>query len=141
METLQKSKIIKVISKKLVRKAIEMLRNLAEKDESKEEKDGNIGDDTKEVDFNENREVVETDNDNLLLMPQTDILLLRTPELLIRQPSPMRAGTTMTLAPRRETATTRRKIPRGGRRGRAITRLKTETTKTKNTMKMTTKRA
>ena len=31
-ETLQESKIIKVISKKLVRKAIEMLRKLAEKD-------------------------------------------------------------------------------------------------------------
>ena len=31
-ETLQESKIIKVIPKKLVRKAIEMLRKLAEKD-------------------------------------------------------------------------------------------------------------
>ena len=34
-ETLQESKIIKFISKKLVRKAIEMLRKLAENDESK----------------------------------------------------------------------------------------------------------
>ena len=34
-ETLQESKIIKVISKKLVSKSIEMLRNLAEKDKSK----------------------------------------------------------------------------------------------------------
>ena len=32
METLQESKIIKVVSKKLVKKAIEMLRKLAEKD-------------------------------------------------------------------------------------------------------------
>ena len=38
-ETLQESKIIKVISKKLARKAIEILRKLAENDESKEEKD------------------------------------------------------------------------------------------------------
>ena len=34
-ETLQKSKSIKVTSKKLVRKVIEMLHKLAEKDESK----------------------------------------------------------------------------------------------------------
>ena len=34
-ETLQESKIIKFIYKKLVSKVIEMLRNLAEKDESK----------------------------------------------------------------------------------------------------------
>ena len=37
--TLQESKIIKVVSKKLVSKAIEILRKLVEKDESKEEKD------------------------------------------------------------------------------------------------------
>ena len=43
-ETLQESKIIKVISKKLVRKAIDMLRKLAEKDESKKEKDDKIDD-------------------------------------------------------------------------------------------------
>ena len=34
-KTLQESKIIKVISKKLVRKAIYMLRKLADKDDSK----------------------------------------------------------------------------------------------------------
>ena len=48
-ETLQESKIIKVISKKLVRKAIEMLRKLADKGEAKEEKDDVNNDDTKEV--------------------------------------------------------------------------------------------
>ena len=52
-ETLQESKIIKVISKKLVRKAIEMMCKLAEKDESKKDKDDKIYDDTKEVDINE----------------------------------------------------------------------------------------
>ena len=58
-DTLQESKIIKVISKKLVRKAIEMLRKLAEKDEYKEEKDNDIDKDTKELDINKNGEVVE----------------------------------------------------------------------------------
>ena len=53
--TLQESKIIKVISKKLVRKAIEMLRKLAEKGQSKKEKDDKIDDETKEVEINENR--------------------------------------------------------------------------------------
>ena len=43
-ETLQESNIIKVIPKKLVRKAIEILRKLAEKDESKKEKDDDIDD-------------------------------------------------------------------------------------------------
>ena len=61
-ETLQESKIIKVISKKLVRKAIEMLHKLAEKDESKKEKDNDIDNDTKEVEAKENREVADTDN-------------------------------------------------------------------------------
>ena len=45
-ETLQESKIIKFTSKKLVRKAIEMLRKLAEKGEPKNEKDDNIDDET-----------------------------------------------------------------------------------------------
>ena len=67
METLQDSKIIKVISKKLVSKAIEMLRKLLEKDESKREKDNDIEDETKEVDINDNREAVETDNDKLVV--------------------------------------------------------------------------
>ena len=48
-ETLQESKIVKVKSKKLVSKAIEMLRKLAEKDESKEGKDDDIDKKTKEV--------------------------------------------------------------------------------------------
>ena len=51
METLQESKIIKFISKNLVRKAIEMLHKLAEKDESEKDKDGGIDDDTKEVEM------------------------------------------------------------------------------------------
>ena len=67
METLQESNIIKVISKKLVRKAIEMLRKLAEKDESKEDKNDSIDDDTKDVDINKNREVIETENDELVV--------------------------------------------------------------------------
>ena len=62
-ETLQESKIIKVISKKLVRKAIEMLQKLAEKDEYKKEKDDDIDDETKEVEINK---VAETDNDELV---------------------------------------------------------------------------
>ena len=64
-ETLQKSKIIKVVSKNLVRKAIEMLQKLAEKDESKEEKDDNNYQYTKKVEINENRKVLETENDKL----------------------------------------------------------------------------
>ena len=57
-ETLQESKIIKVISKKLVKKAIEIIRKLAEMEESNKEKENNIGNETKEVEINENREVV-----------------------------------------------------------------------------------
>ena len=41
-ETLHESKIIKVISKKLVRKAIDILHKLAEKEKSKKEKDDGI---------------------------------------------------------------------------------------------------
>ena len=52
-EILHKSKIINVISKKLVRKAIEMMLKLAEKDESKKEKDGDLYNKTKEVETNE----------------------------------------------------------------------------------------
>ena len=44
-----------------------MLCKLAEKDESKKEKDDDIDDEIKEMDINENREVVETDNDNLVV--------------------------------------------------------------------------
>ena len=63
-DTLQESKIINVISKKLLRKATEMLRKLAGKEKSKKEKDDGIDDDTKEVDINE---VAETDNDELVV--------------------------------------------------------------------------
>eukprot|EP00568_Trieres_chinensis_P012814 CAMPEP_0183294442 /NCGR_PEP_ID=MMETSP0160_2-20130417/2785_1 /TAXON_ID=2839 ORGANISM="Odontella Sinensis, Strain Grunow 1884" /NCGR_SAMPLE_ID=MMETSP0160_2 /ASSEMBLY_ACC=CAM_ASM_000250 /LENGTH=823 /DNA_ID=CAMNT_0025455773 /DNA_START=95 /DNA_END=2566 /DNA_ORIENTATION=+ len=59
-ETLQESKIIKVISKKLVRKAIEMLRKLAEKDDEEPEKDG---DKTKEAEIDADGNVVEVDED------------------------------------------------------------------------------
>ena len=41
-ETLQESNIIKVVSKKLVRKAIEMLHKLSEKNKYKKEKDDGI---------------------------------------------------------------------------------------------------
>ena len=51
-ETLQEYNIIKVIFKKPVRKAIEKLHKLAEKDESKKEKDGDIDAKTKEVEIN-----------------------------------------------------------------------------------------
>ena len=64
-ETLQDSNIIKVIYKKLVRKTIEILRKLAEKDESKKVKDEDIVDVTKEAEINENGEVEETENDEL----------------------------------------------------------------------------
>ena len=46
-ETLQESKIINITSKKLLEKAVEVLHKLAEKDESKEEKDDNIDNETK----------------------------------------------------------------------------------------------
>ena len=65
-ETLQESKIIKVVSKKLVRKAIGMLRKLSEREESKKEKDDDIDNKTKEVEINKNGEVAETDNDELV---------------------------------------------------------------------------
>ena len=48
-ETLQESKIIKVIYNNLVRKSIEIMCKLVEKDESKEEKDNVIEDENKEV--------------------------------------------------------------------------------------------
>ena len=51
-ETLKESKIIKVTSKKLVKNTIDMLRKLAEKEESKKEKGGNIHNGTKEVKIN-----------------------------------------------------------------------------------------
>ena len=50
--TLQDYKIIKVISKKLVRKAVDIMYKIVEKDESKEEKYSDIDDNTKEVDSN-----------------------------------------------------------------------------------------
>ena len=72
-ETLQDSKIAKVISKNLVRKAIEIMRKLAEKDESKKDKDNNnIDDKTKEVEINDNREVAETENYELVVDATND---------------------------------------------------------------------
>ena len=71
-ETLHESKIIKVISKELVRKAIEMLRKLADKEKSKEEKDENIYDETTEVDIKDNEEVAETDNAKLVVDAAND---------------------------------------------------------------------
>ena len=68
-ETLQESKIIKVTSKKIVMTAIQMLRKLAEKDEYKKEKDGNIDNYTKEVEINE---VTETYNDELVFDAAND---------------------------------------------------------------------
>ena len=140
METLQESKIIKVISKKLVRKAIEMLCKLAEKDKSNKEKDDDIENETKEVGIDKNREVVEMDNDELVVdaannasSPQEFHILPR-----LRQPLPRRAGTTTTWAPRTMTTTTRQTIPKGGRGG-AILQSKTATTKTTKMTKITTK--
>ena len=66
-ETLQESKTIKVIYKKLVRKAIEMLRKISEKDESKEDKYVNIDNKTNEVDIKENGEVVKMENRKLVV--------------------------------------------------------------------------
>ena len=69
-ETLQESKIIKVIYKKIVSKGDEMLRKLAEKYKSKEEKDDDIYNETKEVEINENGEfieVVESESDELVV--------------------------------------------------------------------------
>ena len=68
-DTLQESKVIKVISKKLVRKDIEMLCNIAEKDESKKEKDDYIDVETKEVELNK---VAETVNDKLVVDAAND---------------------------------------------------------------------
>lgn len=56
-ETLQESKIIKVISKKLVRKALEMLRKLADKDKAPAKKED---DEEKEVEVDEEGNVIET---------------------------------------------------------------------------------
>ena len=71
-ETLQDSNIIKVISKKLVRKSIEMLRKLAENDKSKREKDNEIDNETKEVEINNNGEVIDMDNDKLVINAAND---------------------------------------------------------------------
>ena len=61
-QTLWEYNIIEFILKKLVRKAIEMMCKIAEKDESREQK-GDVDDNkTKEADIDKNREVVETEN-------------------------------------------------------------------------------
>ena len=66
-ETLQQSRIIKFISKKLVSKDIDMLRKLEEKEKSKKQKDYNIEYDNNEVGINNKGEVVETNNDELVV--------------------------------------------------------------------------
>ena len=79
-ETLQEFNIIKVIYNKILRKAIDILRNLAEKDEykeekneSNEEKDNNIDDEkTKEVEINKNGEVANTVNEKLVVDAAND---------------------------------------------------------------------
>ena len=49
-----------------------MMRKLADKDESKKEKDNNVDNKTKEVEINENGEVAETDNDKLVVDAAND---------------------------------------------------------------------
>ena len=83
METLQESKITKVISTKLVRKAIEILHKLVEKEKPKKDKDDNSYDETKEVEINE---VAETDKEELLFDDKND------------NPTPQDAMTTATAA-------------------------------------------
>ena len=111
MEPLQESNIIKVISKKLVRKSIEMLHKQAEKDESKKDKDGGIDDDTKEAEITE---VAETDNNELVVnaannAPPPQDAMTNTAAAAAEE-----TGTTTTWAPRTETATMMWMIPRGG---------------------------
>eukprot|EP00567_Pseudictyota_dubia_P001457 CAMPEP_0197466422 /NCGR_PEP_ID=MMETSP1175-20131217/65041_1 /TAXON_ID=1003142 /ORGANISM="Triceratium dubium, Strain CCMP147" /LENGTH=837 /DNA_ID=CAMNT_0043002463 /DNA_START=127 /DNA_END=2640 /DNA_ORIENTATION=- len=60
-ETLQESKIVKIIQKKLVRKVLEMLRKLADKDKAAEKKDDE--DDTKEVELDDEGNVIEVEKD------------------------------------------------------------------------------
>ena len=50
----------------MLRKQAEKDESKKDKDESKKEKDENIDDETKDVEINENREVVETENDKLV---------------------------------------------------------------------------
>ena len=60
-ETLQQLKMIKVMSKKLVRKAIEMVKKLAEEDE--EDDDDDDEDDYDEVEEDDDEEADEEDDD------------------------------------------------------------------------------
>ena len=71
-ETLQESKIIKVLPKKIVRKTIEMLPKLADKYESNKDKDDDIADETNEVEINDNGELAETENDKLFVDATND---------------------------------------------------------------------
>ena len=73
-ETLQGSNIIKAISKKLVRKTIDMLCKQADKEESNKEKYDGIDDNTKEVEINE---VADMDDDKLFVDAANTLLLLR----------------------------------------------------------------
>ena len=58
-DTFQESKIIKVLSKKCVRKAIDMLSKLAEKEKSREEKDNVNDNKIKEAEIDDNREFID----------------------------------------------------------------------------------
>ena len=58
-DTFQESKIIKVLSKKCVRKAIDMLSKLAEKEKSREEKDNVDDNKIKEAEIDDNREFID----------------------------------------------------------------------------------
>ena len=120
-ETLQEFKIIKGISKKLGRKAIEILRKLAEKEESKKEKDDNIDDETKEVDINE---VAETNNDELFVDAANDAPPPQDAMTTTTTAASEEGGTTTTGAPRKATTTMRRTILREGRRWGEIRRSK-----------------
>ena len=130
-ETRQESKIIKVISKKPLRKAIEMLRKIAEKDEPKKEKEDDIEDKTKDVEINNNREVAEADNGNFFVDAVNDAL----------PPQEAPATTTITAAAAEEVRDDEFgakggkdngdevDYTKGGEEGGDIPRSKTETTK------------
>ena len=118
METLQESKIIKVISKKIVRKTIEMLHKLAEKEESKKEKDDDIYDGTKEVEINKNGEIAETDNEKLVVNDVNDAPPPQDFTTTTTGASATEEGRkTTTWAPMRATAKMMWMIPRGGMKG------------------------
>merc|ERR1712232_966235 len=58
-ETLQENKVIRIIRKKLVRKVLEMIKKLSEKDDKKDEDDEDKDDEMKEVELDEDGNVIE----------------------------------------------------------------------------------